>query len=228
MSRPNVSLAFPWPTRPTLGAYLPDLDPGLKLDWNGLSFQGLPALRARVIDQAGLAGALHPRRCADHRRHGRGELPDAFANCLNPGDEIVTDTPGWPQAGVMARAIGAKLVEVPRREADGWALDPVAIAAAITPRTKLVFLTNPNNPTGRLIPEADLRAIAAACDRAGVWLLVDEVYAGLEWSGPRPPSIAGTVSARHHHRVGVKGAGVAGHPHRLADHAKTRRCCATR
>ncbi len=91
----------------------------------------------------------------------------------------------------MARAIGARLVEVPRDETRGWALDPGAVIAALTPRTKLVFLTNPNNPTGRLIPEADLRAIAEACDRAGIHLLVDEVYAGLEWAGPRPPSVAG-------------------------------------
>jgi aspartate/methionine/tyrosine aminotransferase len=55
----------------------------------------------------------------------------------------------------------------------------------------MIFLTNPNNPTGRLIPEQDLRALAALADRQGIWLVVDEVYAGLEWSGPRPPSIAG-------------------------------------
>ena len=187
---PECFLGFSMADPPALGVYLPDLDPGLKLDWNGLSFQGLPVLRTRVIDQAGLAGACTPDDVLITAGTAEANYL-VFRQLLEPGDEIVTDSPGWPQAGVMARAIGARLVEVPRREADGWALDPVAIAAAITPRTKLVFLTNPNNPTGRLIPEADLRAIAAACDRAGVWLLVDKVYAGLEWSGPRPPSIAG-------------------------------------
>jgi aspartate/methionine/tyrosine aminotransferase len=91
----------------------------------------------------------------------------------------------------MAKAIGARLVEVPRDEAQGWALDPDWVARAITPRTRMIFLTNPNNPTGRLIPEADLRALAALADRHGIWLVVDEVYAGLEWAGPRPPSSAG-------------------------------------
>ena len=91
----------------------------------------------------------------------------------------------------MARAIGATLHEVPRSEDDGWGLDPDVIAAAITPRTRMIFLTNPNNPTGRLIPEADLRSLAALADRHGIWLVVDEVYAGLEWAGPRAPSIAG-------------------------------------
>jgi len=55
----------------------------------------------------------------------------------------------------------------------------------------MIFLTNPNNPTGRLIPEADLRALADLAERHGIWLVVDEVYAGLEWQGDRAPSIAG-------------------------------------
>ncbi len=62
---------------------------------------------------------------------------------------------------------------------------------AITPRTKVIFLSNPNNPTGQLLSDADLHAIAAMADAVGAWLIVDEVYAGLEWQGPRAQSIAG-------------------------------------
>ncbi len=187
---PECFLGFSLSTPPRLGDVLPDLDPALPLDWNGVSFQGLPALRQRVIDQAGLGPACGPENVLITAGAAEANYL-VFRQLLEPGDEVVTDTPGWPQAGVMAKAIGARLVEVPRHEAKAWALDPADVAAAITPRTKLVFLTNPNNPTGRLIPDSDLRAIVAACDRAGVWLLVDEVYAGLEWSGPRPPSVAG-------------------------------------
>lgn len=187
---PECFLGFSLSSSPTLAEFLPDLDPGLKLDWNGVSFQGLPALRQRVIDQAGLGGVCDPGDVLITAGTAEANYL-VFRQLLEPGDEVVTDSPGWPQAGVMAKAIGARLVEVPRAEAEGWLLDPAAVAAAISPKTKLVFLTNPNNPTGRLIPEADLRAIIAACDRAGVWLLVDEVYAGLEWAGPRPPSVAG-------------------------------------
>jgi aspartate/methionine/tyrosine aminotransferase len=186
---PECFLGFSLSTPPTLARFLPDLNPDLPLDWNGVSFQGLPALRERVIAQAGLAGHCSPDDVLITAGAAEANYL-IFRQLLSPGDEVVTDSPGWPQAGVMAKAIGAALVQVPRREADGWALDPQVVAAAITARTKLVFLTNPNNPTGRLIPEADLRAIAAACDRHGTWLLVDEVYAGLEWAGPRPPSAA--------------------------------------
>jgi aspartate/methionine/tyrosine aminotransferase len=184
---PECFLGFSLATPPALGDFLADLDPALPLDWNGVSFQGLPVLRQRVLDQAGLA--LSPDDVLITAGTAEANYL-VFRQLLAPGDEVVTDTPGWPQAGVLTRAIGARLVEVPRDEARAWALDPEAVIAALTPRTRLVFLTNPNNPTGRLIPEADLRAIAAACDARGIHLLVDEVYAGLEWGHPRPPPAA--------------------------------------
>ena len=185
---PECFIGFSLARSPRLKDFLAELDPDMSLDWNGVSFLGLPALRQRVLDQAHLA--LH----ADMVLITAGAAEAnylLFRQLLTAGDEVIAEAPGWPQAGVMAKAIGARLVEVPRVEADGWHLDPGAVARAITPRTRMIFLTNPNNPTGRLIPEADLRALAALADRHGVWLVVDEVYAGLEWGYRRPPAIAG-------------------------------------
>jgi aspartate/methionine/tyrosine aminotransferase len=185
---PECFIGFSLARSPRLKDFLADLDPDLSLDWNGKSFLGLPALRQRVLDQAGLD--LHPDRVLITAGAAEANYL-LFRQLLSAGDEIITEAPGWPQAGVMAKAIGARLVEVARDEAAGWVLDADAVAQAITPRTRMIFLTNPNNPTGRLIPEADLRALADLADRHGIWLVVDEVYAGLEWAGPRPPSIAG-------------------------------------
>ncbi|MCX7289032.1 MAG: pyridoxal phosphate-dependent aminotransferase [Rhodobacterales bacterium] len=185
---PECFIGFSLSRSPRLQDFLPDLDPNLSLDWNGASFLGLPALRQRVLDQAGLLLPLDSVLITAGAAEANYLL---FRQLLCAGDEIIAEAPGWPQAGVMAKAIGATLVDVPRHETDGWRLDPDAISAAISPRTRMIFLTNPNNPTGRLIPEADLRALAALADRHGIWLVVDEVYAGLEWAGPRPPSIAG-------------------------------------
>jgi aspartate/methionine/tyrosine aminotransferase len=173
-----------------LGDFLPDLSPDLVLDWNGVSFKGLPALRDRVIAQAGLAGLCR----ADDVLITAGAAEAnylCFRQLLAPGDEIVTETPGWPQAAVMARGIGADLRLVKRREENGWRLDLDELAATVTPKTKLIFLSNPNNPTGQLLTEAELHRIAAIADKVGAWLIVDEVYAGLEWEGARAPSIAG-------------------------------------
>lgn len=185
---PECFIGFSLARSPRLRDFLADLDPDLSLDWNGKSFLGLPALRQRVLDQAGLT--LDPDTVLITAGAAEANYL-LFRQLVTAGDEIITEAPGWPQAGVMAKAIGAALVELPRNEAKGWNLDPDAIARAITPRTRMIFVTNPNNPTGRLIPEADLRALAALADRHGIWLVVDEVYAGLEWGHPRPPAIAG-------------------------------------
>jgi aspartate/methionine/tyrosine aminotransferase len=115
----------------------------------------------------------------------------ALMQIVQPGDELVVETPGWPQAEVLGRAIGARIIPVERREAEGWRLPLDRLAAAVTPATKLIFLSNPNNPTGNLLSADELAEIVALADRVGAWLLVDEVYAGLEWQGPRAPSVAG-------------------------------------
>jgi aspartate/methionine/tyrosine aminotransferase len=185
---PECFIGFSLARSPSLKDFLADLNPDLSLDWNGASFLGLPALRQRVLDQAGLT-------CSPDTVLITAGAAEAnyllFRQLLSAGDEVITDTPGWPQVGVMARTIGATLREIPRDEANHWHLDPAAIAAAVTPRTRMIFLTNPNNPTGTLIPTHDLHAIARIADHHGLWLIVDEVYAGLEWTGPRAPSIAG-------------------------------------
>lgn len=187
---PDCVLGFSLSTSPRLAAFLDDLDPELPLDWNGVSFQGLPVLRERVIAQAGLQGVCS----ADDVLITAGAAEAnylCFRQLLQAGDEIVTETPGWPQAAVMAEAIGAKLIAVPRAETEGWRLDLDRLAAAVTDRTRVIFLSNPNNPTGQVFTPADLAQLAAIADRVGAWLIVDEVYAGLEWQGPRAPSIAG-------------------------------------
>jgi hypothetical protein len=187
---PEAILGFSLSTSPKLADFLPDLDPNLRLDWNGVSFRGLPALRAAVIAQANLGDHCTP----DHVLITAGAAEAnylAMMQLVQPGDEVVLETPGWPQAAVLARAIGAKIKLLHRQEADGWALPIDALRAAVTPRTKLIFLTNPNNPTGALLSPAELSAVANIADQVGAWLLVDEVYAGLEWDAPRAPSIAG-------------------------------------
>lgn len=189
-SAPEAIVGFSLSASPRLGDYLADLDPALSLDWNGRDFRGLPELRDHVLAQAGLTGLCTP---ADVLvTAGAAEANYlVLMQLLQPGDRIVIETPGWPQAEVIAKAKGAEIVRVPRIEAEGWRLPLDRLAEAVTPGTRLVFLTNPNNPTGDLMSADDLAQVVAIAARAGAWLLVDEVYAGLEWEGPRAPSVAG-------------------------------------
>ena len=143
-----------------------------------------------VLAQAGLTGLCTP---ADVLiTAGAAEANYlAIMQLLEPGDRIVIEIPGWPQAEVLAKAKGAEIVRVPRNEAEGWRLPLDHLAQAVTPGTRMIFLTNPNNPTGDLMSASDLAEVVAIADKVGAWLLVDEVYAGLEWDGPRAPAVAG-------------------------------------
>ncbi|AZV78649.1 aminotransferase class I/II-fold pyridoxal phosphate-dependent enzyme [Parasedimentitalea marina] len=187
---PEAFIGFSLAESPKLGDFLDDLDPEMSLDWNLKSFRGLPSLRQRVIDQAGLA-----KNCtADDVLITAGAAEAnylAFMQLVEAGDEVVTEIPGWPQIEVLAKSRGATVKLVERNEAEGWALPLDQLENLVTPKTKLIFLTNPNNPTGKLLSEEELHRIAQIADKVGAWLIVDEVYAGLEWAADRAPSIAG-------------------------------------
>ena len=187
---PEAIVGFSLAESPRLGDFLDDLDPDLALDWNNRDFSGLPELKEHVLRQAGLSGLCKP---ADVLiTAGAAEANYlAIMLLLQPDDEIVIETPGWPQAEVLAKAIGAKIIKITRQESDQWRLPLDHLADAITPKTRMIFLSNPNNPTGDVLARQELEQIVQMADRVGAWLLVDEVYAGLEWDGPRAPSIAG-------------------------------------
>lgn len=189
-SAPEAIVGFSLSTSPKLKDFLQDLDPNLPLDWNGRDFRGLPELREHVLAQAGLVGKCTP---ADVLiTAGAAEANYlAIMQLLQPGERIVVETPGWPQASVLAKSRGAEIVKIERTEVNGWRMPLDQLAAAITPGTRMIFLTNPNNPTGDLMSDADVAAIVAMANKVGAWLLIDEVYAGLEWDGQRASSVAG-------------------------------------
>ena len=187
---PEAIVGFSLSASPRLGDFLADLDPNQSLDWNSRDFRGLPELRDHVLAQAGLTGICTPADVLITAGAAEANYLSIMQR-LQPGERIVIETPGWPQAEVLAKAKGAEIVKVARQEADGWRLPLDRLAAAATPGTRMIFLTNPNNPTGDLMSAAELAQVVAIADRVGAWLLVDEVYAGLEWDGPRAPAVAG-------------------------------------
>jgi aspartate aminotransferase len=95
---------------------------------------------------------------------------------FNPGDEVVTHAPYWPTIPEQVKLMGATPVIVSTRPEDGFAIHPEAVIAAMTPRTKAVIINSPANPTGAVISEEDLGAIADACAKRGIWVIVDLCY----------------------------------------------------
>jgi len=187
---PEAIVGFSLSESPRLGEFLDDLDPDMPLDWNQRSFTGLPELRRRVVAQAGLGAVCSPDDVLITAGAAEANYL-ALMQLVQPGDRLVVETPGWPQAEVIGRAIGAEIVTVARDEGEGWRLPLDRLAEAASGGARMIFLTNPNNPTGQLLSAEELAEIVEIARAQGAWLVVDEVYAGLEWDGPRAPAIAG-------------------------------------
>ncbi len=100
------------------------------------------------------------------------------------GDEVIFPVPGFPIYESQIVAHGAVPVALPLRESRGFAFDPDELAARITPKTKLLILNSPQNPTGGLLARRDLEAIAAVLAKhPQVWVYADEIYSKLVYDG---------------------------------------------
>ncbi len=102
---------------------------------------------------------------------------------VDPGDEVLYPNPGFPIYESMIRYIGGVPVPVRLLAEKGHQLDVEQLIGKITPRTRLIVLNYPHNPTGGIIPEAGLRAIADAAVRAGIPVLSDEIYSQILYDG---------------------------------------------
>lgn len=110
---------------------------------------------------------------------------------VEPGDTVAVLMPTYMQLPGLADAFGGRVREIPLREELGWQPDPDEAAAAIDDGTRLVVVTNPQNPTGMLLADEALDAVLSAAERVGAWVLADEVYAGAEADGRETPSLFG-------------------------------------
>ena len=100
---------------------------------------------------------------------------------LSPGDELVFQTPNYMQVGSLANNFGIDVKPWPLREDRGWLPDPDELDTLVTDKTKAILVTNPNNPTGSILPESIMDAIIRAGERVGAWIIVDEIYRGAEF-----------------------------------------------
>ncbi len=108
---------------------------------------------------------------------------------LDPGDEVLVPSPYWVSYPEQVRLVGAVPVAVETSEATGFDLDPDRLRAAVTPRTKLVVVNSPNNPTGAVFSRGALEAVARLALERGLWVVSDECYEALTFEG-RHVSIA--------------------------------------
>jgi aspartate/methionine/tyrosine aminotransferase len=115
----------------------------------------------------------------------------ALWQLASSGDEIAIVVPTYMQTHGLALNLGMTVREIHLREENGWQPDPAEVLAAITPRTRVVVVTNPNNPTGAILTNDARAAIIEAARAVGAWILADEVYSGAELNGIATPSMFG-------------------------------------
>ena len=142
---------------------------------------GLPELREAIAAfMSALHGTLHGPINAGRlavTSGGVNALMLAVQALVDAGDEVVAVTPVWPNLMAQPVILGAKLTCVSLKPVQGnWVLDMAALLAAITPRTKLLILNSPNNPTGWTLNRAEQQTIMDHCRKTGTWILADEVY----------------------------------------------------
>jgi aspartate/methionine/tyrosine aminotransferase len=151
---------------------------------------GTPALRGAIA-------AMYPGATIDHVQVTNGGSEANYIttwNLVEPGDEVVLMVPNYMQTWGLARAFGGEVKEWPLTERStpaAWRVDLDLLERLVSPRTKLIIVCNPNNPTGARIDADDLDRIAAVADRHGAWVLSDEIYRGAERDGRETPTMWG-------------------------------------
>lgn len=113
-----------------------------------------------------------------------------FMAALDPGDEVILLEPYYPQHVNKIEMAGGKVVLAPLDRAKGFALDAAAIEAKITPKTRMISLVNPANPTGRVFSREELSALAALAIKYDLLVASDEVYEQIVYDGNKHISIA--------------------------------------
>jgi aspartate/methionine/tyrosine aminotransferase len=116
-----------------------------------------------------------------------------LAALLEPGDEVLVETPGYDPLLGATRMFGAQTLRFERTFEDGFALDPDRVRAAMTPRTRLIVITSPHNPTGVAAAPAALEEVGRLAARAGAHVLVDEVYRDVTGDTAPPASSRGDM-----------------------------------
>lgn len=118
---------------------------------------------------------------------GKQVLYNAFAAVLNPGDEVIVPAPYWVTYPAQVELMGAVTVDLPTRAENGFVPDPDELESLITPRTKVILVNSPNNPTGAVYPEDVIRRFAEIAEKHDIWLFTDDLYEHLVYDGEFTP-----------------------------------------
>ncbi|MBM3752342.1 MAG: pyridoxal phosphate-dependent aminotransferase, partial [Acidimicrobiia bacterium] len=114
---------------------------------------------------------------------GTHALFAVFQAILEPGDEVIIPDPEWPPTMAIVKQAGGVPVQVPLREDLGWRWAIAEVEKALTPKTRVLYLNSPNNPTGGVLTRADLEALARIARDRNLLVVSDEAYEDVVFKG---------------------------------------------
>jgi len=165
-----------------------ELDEIIKVQLGYTQTNGTPGLRENIA-------RLYPEVEPDQVMVTAGSSEANFLlvwSQVEPGDEVIFELPNYMQIWGLVRAFGAKVKPLWLKEELGWQPDVEELKSLITPATKLIILTNPNNPTGAILSQEVREDIIRQAEKVGAWILADEVYRGAEINGLETQSFWGS------------------------------------
>ena len=164
-----------------------DLDSILDMPLGYSQSNGTIALREELT-------RIYPGATTDHIEvtNGTSEANYLLALALlRPGDEVALEVPNYMQYGGVPASLGAPVNRFRLRIDRDWEPDWEEFERAVNPKTRLVYVSNPNNPSGSVLTLGAMQRIVYRCEQVGAWLLADEVYLGAEIARARTPSFWG-------------------------------------
>ncbi len=129
---------------------------------------------------------------------GKQAIFNAVSVLVSAGDEVIIPAPYWVSFPDIVKYAGGKPVFVETSPAEGFRLRAAAVEQALTPKTRMVIVNSPNNPTGAVVAAEEFARILDACRRRGIWLLADECYSHFLYGEAKPFSAAGLPDSKAH------------------------------
>ena len=152
---------------------------------------GIPELRQAIADKFAADNGLNYRAGQVVVSNGaKHACYNAILATCQPGDEVVIPAPYWVSYPDMVRLVGAEPVIVPTSERNGWKMRPEDFENAMTPRTKMLIMNSPGNPTGSVYTREELEAIVSVAAEEDIYVLSDEIYEKLVYDDVKHVSIA--------------------------------------
>jgi aspartate aminotransferase len=167
---------------------------------------GIPELRQAIADKFKADNGLDYKSTQIIVSNGaKHSCYNAILATVQPGDEVIIPSPYWLSYPEMVRLAGGEPVFVPTKEENGWKMTPDEFQDAMTPRTKMVIMNSPNNPTGAVYTREELEAIVEVAAGEDILILSDEIYEKLVYDDAKHVSIASLSKEAYDLTITVNG-----------------------